>query len=101
MITEQNIPNRENNVSWIYLSWCPLENKVTQIISVLQYAKFQVFINKMRFCNMDASGCKKVEIRPKSAPHPKGQVMLVKCENTLSELTIQFWLLHLNLNFRY
>ena len=29
--------NRENKVSWINLGWWPRENKVTRIISVLQY----------------------------------------------------------------
>ena len=36
-IKEQDTTNRENKVSWIYPRWWPRENKVTRIISVLQY----------------------------------------------------------------
>ena len=35
-IIKQNLTNRENKASWIYLGWWPRENKVTRIISVLQ-----------------------------------------------------------------
>ena len=34
---EEYMTNRENKVSWINLGWWPRENKVTRIISVLQY----------------------------------------------------------------
>ena len=36
-IIEQYMTNRENKVPWIYPEWCPRENKVMRIISVLQY----------------------------------------------------------------
>ena len=34
-------------------------------------------------------------------PHPQGQVMSVKCEEPLDELTVQVWLLYLHTNFIY
>ena len=34
-------------------------------------------------------------------PHPKGQVMSVKCEEPIEELTVQVWLLYYHPNFKY
>ena len=34
-------------------------------------------------------------------PHPKGHVMLVKCEEPIDELIVQVWLLYYHQNFKY
>ena len=34
-------------------------------------------------------------------PHPQGQVMSVKCEEPIDELTVQVWLLYDHPNFKY
>ena len=34
-------------------------------------------------------------------PHPQGQVMSVKCEEPIDELTVQVWLLYDHQNFNY
>ena len=34
-------------------------------------------------------------------PHPQGQVMSVKCEEPIDELTVQVWLLYDHQNFKY
>ena len=38
-VIEQDLTNCENVVSWKHAGWWPRENKVTRIISILQYVK--------------------------------------------------------------
>ena len=42
---EEYMTNRENKVSWIHLGWWPRENKVSRIISILQYIKKTLMYN--------------------------------------------------------
>ena len=56
----------------------------------------------------DVPGGNKVKILQKSLsptfwppPNPEGQVMSVKCKDSIDELTVQVWLLYQNPNLKY
>ena len=58
--------------------------------------------------NTDAPGSNKFKIWQKSfksyiltPPNPQGQLMSVKCEEPIIELTVQIWLLYHHPNFKY